>query len=228
MEIRDSKPISKSNKNFMLLLIAAVVLFATFATAYFKTTCVGISEEETESKIQVAADEGTIYSPDNETSIDALDLDSIDGIYIAGYNDFEILTNSGYTKLNLIDESFIVDAECERIVNLLALAAIKLDKNQEGYYYNIQPAITDLYGGSKEVELKEITEFYNFSPSEILASEVIIDKTNLSVSDALVQTSNDLLPDGCRLEQKAGGVLVLTIPQYQERITFRKVNIKID
>lgn len=228
MEIKNSKKLAKSDLTFMLLFLIAIVLFAIFVFAYFKSLAVRTASENETLDINVAADEGTIVSLENSTNINDVDLSSIEGIYIAGYNDFEILNAGVYSKLNLIDSSFIIDEECQRVVNSLALAAIKLDNDYKGYYYNIQPAITDLYGGSTEVELKEITDLYNYSFGEILASEVVIDKTQLSVTDQKVYTENELLPEGCKLEQKTDGVLVLTIPQYQERITFHKVNINID
>ena len=228
MEIKNSKKLAKSDLTFMFLFLIAIILFAIFVFAYFKSVAVRTASENETLEMNVAADEGTIISLEKSTNINDVDLSTIEGIYIAGYNDFEILNAGVYYKLNLIDSSFIIDEQCQRVVNSLALAAIKLDNDYKGYYYNIQPAITDLYGGSTEVELKEITDLYNYSFGEILASEVVIDKTQLSVTDQKVYTENELLPEGCKLELKADGVLVLTIPQYQERITFHKVNINID
>jgi hypothetical protein len=217
--------IRKSNRNF-IGAIALITVFMAFFTLFYvkvsKKDYDGVAAKETniDSGV-VAADEVTLFN-------DELEKKELGGTYIAGYYDYETLNNGIYEKINLIDDSFIVDDEARRIVNLLGVAAIRLDNNNNGIYYNIQPAIVDLYGGSKDIDLKSISQLYDFSEEELLKNEVVIDKTIFTIKDGNILVDNDLLPDGCKINAKEDGIIELIIPLYNQKITFKKKDFSIN
>lgn len=229
MESKKTKGVRCSNQYF----VCSLCIIALFVGIFFLAFCNLSSDSETSIVSETTSNKditeaGSLCSVEEQVAADEFNLDSVSGVYVAGYNDFEVLSNGIYTKLNLIDEGYITDEEMARVINLLALMAIKLDNETSGSYYNIQPAITDLYGGSKEVNLKPITEFYNYSEPEIINSEIIIDKTTITINDNVITAQSDLLPAGSKLEIAGDGKIILTIPQYQEKITLHKANIKIE
>jgi len=228
MKDKEKPIVTRSNKTFIVAIILIIAFVCIFSYGYFKTkSSMEDVGEEIPSTQDIAADEGTIFSKEDKT-LDEVDLSKAEGVYLAGYNDFEIMKDGNYVKLNFLDNEYLKDDNVKKVVDKLALSAIKLDNETAGMYYNIQPAITDLYGGSLDVELKDIKDFFYCSQAEILASEIVMDKSVISIKDGLVNIEKELLPENCQLELKGDGRLVLIIPQYEERITFYKTNVSID